>query len=102
MAQEILRVQSGGAPALRPGAIAPSPGREAALAWASLAQRFTASSVLGREGAGCVLQGQGSQGCRQTVFPPGPVFPEEAAGREAGLVLNHLPRCSGHLSVLAH
>ena len=33
--------------------IAPSPGREAALAWASLAQRFPASSVLAREGAGC-------------------------------------------------
>ena len=34
--------------ALRPGAIAQSPGREAALAWASLAQRFPASSVLAR------------------------------------------------------
>ena len=34
-------------------AIAQSPGREAALAWASLAQRFPASSVLAREGAGC-------------------------------------------------
>ena len=43
--------QSGGAPALRPGARAQSPGREAALAWASLAQRFPASSVLAREGA---------------------------------------------------
>ena len=30
-----------------------SPGREAALARASLAQRFPASSVLAREGAGC-------------------------------------------------
>ena len=40
-------------PALRPGAIAQSPGREAALASASLAQRFPASSVLAREGAGC-------------------------------------------------
>ena len=30
-----------------------SPGREAALAWASLAQRFRASSVLARDGAGC-------------------------------------------------
>ena len=29
------------------------PGREAALAWASLAQRFPASSVLARVGAGC-------------------------------------------------
>ena len=45
--------QSGGAPALRPGARAQSPDREAALAWASLAQRFPASSVLAREGAGC-------------------------------------------------
>ena len=35
------------------GAVAQSPGREAALAWASLAQRFPASSVLAREGAGC-------------------------------------------------
>ena len=35
----------------RPGAVAQSPGREAALAWASLAQRFPASSVLAREGA---------------------------------------------------
>ena len=34
----------------RPGAIAQSPGREAALAWASLAQRFPASSLLAREG----------------------------------------------------
>ena len=32
-----------------PGAIAQSPGREAALAWASLAQRFPASSVLARQ-----------------------------------------------------
>ena len=38
---------------LRPGAVAQSPGREAALAWASLAQRSPASSVLAREGAGC-------------------------------------------------
>ena len=45
--------QSGGAPALRPGAIAQSPGREAALAWASPAKRFPASSVLARAGAGC-------------------------------------------------
>ena len=45
-------VQSGGAPALRPSAIAHSPGREAALAWASLAQRFPASSVLAREKRG--------------------------------------------------
>ena len=36
------------APALRPGAIAQSPGREAALAWASPAKRFPASSVLAR------------------------------------------------------
>ena len=38
---------------LSTGAIAQSPGREAALAWASLAQRSPASSVLAREGAGC-------------------------------------------------
>ena len=38
---------------LRPGAVAQSPGREAALAWARLAQLFPASSVLAREGAGC-------------------------------------------------
>ena len=42
-----------GAPALRPGAIAQSPGREAALARASPAKRFPASSVLARAGAGC-------------------------------------------------
>ena len=34
-------------------------GREAALAWASLAQRFPASSVLAREGAGCGAKGDG-------------------------------------------
>ena len=33
---------------MRPGAVAQSPGREAALARASLAQRFPASSVLAR------------------------------------------------------
>ena len=38
-------------PGVKRGAIAQSPGREAALAWASLAQRFPASSVLAREGA---------------------------------------------------
>ena len=38
---------------LRPGERAQSPGREAALAWASLAQRSPASSVLARAGAGC-------------------------------------------------
>ena len=38
---------------------AQSPGREAALAWASLAQRFPASSVLAREGAGCGSVGPG-------------------------------------------
>ena len=37
----------------RAGAVAQSPGREAALAWASLAQRSPASSVLARDGAGC-------------------------------------------------
>ena len=49
--------QSGGAPALRLGVVAQSPGREAAVAWASLAQRFPASSVLAREGAGCGSMG---------------------------------------------
>ena len=38
---------------MRGGLRAQSPGREAALAWASLAQRSPASSVLAREGAGC-------------------------------------------------
>ena len=42
-----------GAPALRPGAIAQSPGREAALCRASLPKACTASSVRAREGAGC-------------------------------------------------
>ena len=42
----------------RPGAIAQSPGREAALAWASLAQRFPASSILARAGAGCGSVGE--------------------------------------------
>ena len=37
---------------LRPGAVAQSPGREAALAWASPAKRFPASSVLAQAGAG--------------------------------------------------
>ena len=46
--QDRASCQSGGAPALRPGAIAQSPGREAALAWANLAKRFPASSVLAR------------------------------------------------------
>ena len=49
----LLGCQSGGGPALRPGAVAQRPGREAALACASLAQRFPASSVLARAGAGC-------------------------------------------------
>ena len=44
---------TGGAPALRPGAIAQSPGREAALAWTSLAKPFPASSVGAREVVGC-------------------------------------------------
>ena len=47
------------APLLTFYAVAQSPGREAALAWASLAQRFPASSVLARDGAGC-----GSRGSR--------------------------------------
>ena len=40
-------------PALRPGAIAQSPGREAALWRASLPKPCPASSVRAREGAGC-------------------------------------------------
>src|SRR5574337_844476 len=44
---------TGGAPALRPGAIAQSPGREAVLCWASLTKPCPASSVRAREGAGC-------------------------------------------------
>ena len=36
-------------PALRPGAIAQSPGREAALAWATLSQRFGKDSEAGRD-----------------------------------------------------
>ena len=44
---------TGGAPALRPGAIAQSPGREAGLCWASLPKACPASSVRAREGAGC-------------------------------------------------
>ena len=48
---------SRGCPALCPGAVAQSPGREAALAWASLAQRFPASSVLaGQEQAAGVWE----------------------------------------------
>ena len=48
-----VRFHTGGAPALRPGAIAQSPGREAALCWASLPKPYPASSVRAREGAGC-------------------------------------------------
>ena len=44
---------TGGAPALRPGAIAQSPGREAALCRASLPKACPASGVRAREGAGC-------------------------------------------------
>src|SRR5574337_950775 len=44
---------TGGAPALRPGAIAQSPGREAALCRASLPKACPATSVRAREGAGC-------------------------------------------------
>ena len=40
-------------PALRPGAIAQRPGREAALCRASLPTACPASSVRAREGAGC-------------------------------------------------
>ena len=42
-------------------AVAQSPGREAALAWASLAQRSPASSVLAREGAGCGSVGEAGE-----------------------------------------
>src|SRR5574337_1045015 len=42
-----------GAPALRPGAIAQSPGREAALCRARLPKACPASSVRARKGAGC-------------------------------------------------
>ena len=45
---------------------AQSPGREAALAWASLAQRFPASSVLAREGAGCRSVGDAIHGVAQS------------------------------------
>ena len=44
---------TGGAPALRPGAISPIPGRVAALCRASLPKACPASSVRAREGAGC-------------------------------------------------
>ena len=44
---------TGGAPDLRPGSIVQSPGRKAALACASLAKPFPASSVRAREVAGC-------------------------------------------------
>ena len=67
--------QSGGAPALRPGAIAQSPGREAALAWASLAQRSPASSVLARAGP--------SSSC---VWNPR-VFADDARGWQCPFVL---------------
>ena len=51
-------------------AIAQSPGREAALAWASLAQRFPASSVLAREGAGCGSEGTTRRGTATPVHRP--------------------------------
>ena len=62
-------------------------GREAALAWVSLAQRFPASSVLAREGAGCGSVGslwflswvsQDSELClcsAQNVLPTSSFFP---------------------------
>ena len=53
----LLSCQSGGAPALRPGAVAQSPGREAALAWASLAQRlgWAAKQALGNAALGALF-----------------------------------------------
>ena len=42
--------QSGGAPAVRPGAVAQSPGREAALAWARVATRVSWSPLSGLKG----------------------------------------------------
>ena len=44
-----VSLHTGGAPDLRPGAIAQSPGREAALAWASLPRPCPASSVRARK-----------------------------------------------------
>ena len=58
--------QSGGAPALRPGAIAQSPGREAALAWASLAQR------PGKPNLPLGLRGKAGGGARVTAGPKRP------------------------------
>ena len=45
------------------------PGREAALAWASLAQRSPASSVPAREGAGCGSVGENPHGRRSSRKP---------------------------------
>ena len=57
---------------LEKGRVEPGPARESlparrqdALAWASLAQRFPASSVLARDGAGC-----GSVGDVPGVYRP--------------------------------
>ena len=72
-----------------PSLVAQSPGREAALAWASLAQRFPASSLLARDGAGCGSVGdvpgawlrdqEGRRGSEEAV--PGPsVFPSGEPG----------------------
>ena len=46
-------IHTGGAPALRPGAIAQSPGQSSLSAGASLPKPCPASSVRAREGAGC-------------------------------------------------
>ena len=78
-----LQRQSGGAPALRPGGVAQSLGREASLAWASLAQRFPASSVLGREGAGCGRESRRNSR-KTTWFPPlGKMRPLPATASQA-------------------
>ena len=55
----------------RPGAVAQSHGREAALAWASLVQRFPASSVLARAGAGC---GNVGDACLDMPTPYRPIL----------------------------
>ena len=72
----------GGTPALRPGAIAQSPGREAALAWASPAQRSPASSVLAREGASCTGRWILYRGATRVESNPGSSLQTE---EEAGL-----------------
>ena len=56
-----------------------SPASQGALAWASLAQRFPASSVLAREGAGCGSVGDVS-GAWLASAPLSPEF--DSLGRE--------------------